>query len=50
MADQPLNAAKVEYLYIDLGGAATWLVPEAIVQIPTPRRSVYRNTHLAEPV
>jgi hypothetical protein len=30
MADQPLNAAKVEYLYTDLGGATTWLVPEAI--------------------
>jgi hypothetical protein len=30
MADQPLNAAKVEYPCTDLGGATTWLVPEAI--------------------
>jgi hypothetical protein len=30
MADQPLNAAKVEYLDTYLGGATTWLVPEAI--------------------
>lgn len=38
MADQPLSAAKVEYLDADLGGATTWLVPEAMVQISTPRR------------
>jgi hypothetical protein len=30
MADQPLNAAKVETLYIDLGGATMYLVPEVI--------------------
>jgi hypothetical protein len=30
MADQKLNAAKVEYLDTDLGGATNWLVPEAI--------------------
>ena len=30
MADQPLNAAKVEYLYTDLGGATICLVPEVI--------------------
>jgi hypothetical protein len=30
MADQPLNTAKVEYPCTDLGGATTWLVPEAI--------------------
>jgi hypothetical protein len=30
MADQPLNAAKVEYLDTYVGGATTWLVPEAI--------------------
>jgi hypothetical protein len=29
MADQPLNAGKVEYLDTDLGGATTWLVPDA---------------------
>jgi len=30
MADQPLNAAKVEYLYTDFGGATICLVPEVI--------------------
>ena len=29
MADQKLNAAKVEYLDTDLGGATNVLVPEA---------------------
>jgi hypothetical protein len=30
MADQPLNAAKVEYLYTDLGGATICFVAEVI--------------------
>jgi hypothetical protein len=35
MADQKLNAAKVEYLDTDLGGARHWLVPKLLAQIPT---------------